>query len=114
MTTNKAYVRRLALKDWSLSTSSGIASLTVQRLASVVGCAVLMAVVVGGSMRLPQKLGMATMSNGLFPVWLYRGHLWVTCHAAIPMIFKRRALRPNLATTQRAVVVGVFRPEIHG
>ena len=30
MTTNKAYVRRLAIKDWSLSTNSGIASLTVQ------------------------------------------------------------------------------------
>jgi len=82
MTTNKAYVRRLALKDWSLSTNSGIASLTVQGWQVWLGVQFSWQWWLAGSMRLPQKLGMATMSNGLFPVWLYRGHLWVTCHSA--------------------------------
>ena len=82
MVDNKPYVRRLALKHWTLSSSSGIAILTVYGWQVWWGVLFSWQWWLAQSMRLPQKVGMATMSNGLFPVWLYRGHLWVTCRVA--------------------------------
>ena len=82
MAANKSYVRRLALKHWMLTSSSGIATLTVYGWQIWWGVLFSWQWWLAQSMRMPQKVGMATMSNGLFPVWIYRGHLWVTCRVA--------------------------------
>jgi hypothetical protein len=82
MASNKPYVRRLALKQWSLNASEGIASVTVYGWQVWWGVLFTWQWWLAQSMRIPQKVGMARMSNGLFPVWLYRGHLWLTCRSA--------------------------------
>lgn len=77
-----SYVRRLALKDWSLNTSDDVSSLTVHGWQVWWGLQFSWQCWLAQSMRLPKLIGMTMMNNGLFPVWLYRGHLWVTCRKA--------------------------------
>ena len=99
-------------QDWSLNASSGIATLTCTVGRCGGACCSRGSGGLAQSMRLPQKVGMARMSNGLFPVWLYRGHLWLTCRSATAEGCSSERCEDQASLQRKGtVVVGVFRPE---
>ncbi len=65
MTTRKPYVHRLALKQWSLNASEGIASVTVYGWQVWWGVLLSWQWWLAQSMRIPQKVGMARMPSVL-------------------------------------------------
>ena len=112
MATHKPYVRRLALKYWSLNASEGIASVTVYGRQVWWGVLFTWQWWLAQSMRIPQKIGMARMSNGLFPC------LALPWSPLVDMSLgngegcsNKRCEDKASLQRQGTVVVGVFRPQ---
>ena len=82
MTAKNGYVRRIPLTRWSWTAKDLFGFLVV------FGCTIFWRPVMTwqfllrNSMLRPERLGSVRMSNGLFPLWIYKGHLWVTCREA--------------------------------
>ena len=79
---SQPYVRRIRLNDWAWQANGDLGSLTVYGRQVWWGLVLSWQCYLRDSMIQPQKLGQVAMQNGLFGVWSYRGHLWVSCQRA--------------------------------
>tara|TARA_B100000683_G_scaffold121230_1_gene119173 strand:- start:1786 stop:2466 length:681 start_codon:yes stop_codon:yes gene_type:complete len=78
----KAYVRRIPLRDWSVQDKDGFASILLHGWQIWWGVLFSWHLSLMHSMTYPQRIGQTMMSNGLYPVWVYKGHLWLANSSA--------------------------------
>jgi hypothetical protein len=77
-----AYVRRIPLKYWEWSASEFSGTLLVFAQTILIRPTMTWKMLLRNSMQTPIMIGTVGMSNGQFPLWIYKGHLWVTCLTA--------------------------------
>jgi hypothetical protein len=82
MAKNNPYVRRLPLKFWKVVEQDGLASLVLFGYQVWWGVLFSWQWWLSHSMRVPIRIGMGWVGHAHFPIWLYKGHLWLTCHEA--------------------------------
>lgn len=70
-------VRRVPLKHWSASEAFAFVNLVVHGYLVCMLAAFSWTTYLRASMTSPVLVGSAQMANGHFPLWAYRGHLWV-------------------------------------
>jgi len=82
MALKKPYVRRIALKDWSWDDGDMFGVLLVFGRIFFTRPNLMWQFLLRNTLSNPEKLGLMTMSNGAFPLWLFKGHMWITGNQA--------------------------------
>jgi ribosomal protein L39E len=86
-----AYVKRIPLKHWKWHSNEIFGVLLVYGWTVVTMATMSWQFRLRSSMTRPEPIGSVMMTNGLFPVWMHKGHLWVTDDAAVERDIRKMA-----------------------
>ena len=77
-----AYVRRIPLKNWKWTADDFFGILLVYSQYVLTRSTMTWKALLRNSMQIPIMIGTVGMNNGAYPLWIHKGHLWVSCYSA--------------------------------
>ena len=92
MTLKKPYVRRITLKDWSWNDGDLLGVLLVFGRIFFSRPNMMWQFLLRNALSEPENLGLVTMSNGVFTLWLFKGHMWISDHLATSADVKAKGM----------------------
>lgn len=88
-----AHVRRIPLKEWKWFAGDMFGTLQVFSQIIFMRPQMMWTMLLRNSMLEPQCIGSVRMANGVFPLWIHKGHLWAATIDAKPEDIKKRAAK---------------------